>query len=557
MNQKKEKTVKKQKTKLPNATRTLSEKATRTTPFGGETSQVTQYDKNSHSNKTLIWYIEPPNDNSITSMRIQKRIEKSELIRNRFEKRHKLSEEQTDTLIKLTYDYIEQSNEDMFILQKYIIDKQQPDNISRFNIIRTSSAAKDIETKDKIIEHIIIKNHNIDISNMTFSDMKNPIKGSDFTFFTIWKMVFTILLNYPFIFYKGTMDFRNILVDEYLETGVLNFSKTEDTKDTKKDTIQYEIVPDEHLKKLISDCFKTGSKSDWASIFGPLNIEKATFGKNVTKYYNVFFGEHIIPADFQKLVEYEVKKPEKPDKSLLGKTLIELSQIQREIEESYILIKRIQTERTERENAVIASMKRIEEDKKVMEKKRRDRFNGLYIDNKLEEFTINSSMLLSVKEYENNNVLTVKDTKRRMIIIYKLIGAYPLLFKMNYSHVKYGEMNSSDKNDDKNEDKKDKKDKNDDGLNYYYNGIFHFHGLKVTIILTEEEENDIEEFIKNNKIQPNKKLFGMLDDTYRRDMSRFSKEITGEKYTMRGTTDRKKRNNTAQEQIQMNYALTS
>jgi hypothetical protein len=79
----------------------------------------------------------------------------------------------------------------------------------------------------------------------------------------------------------------------------------------------------------------------------------------------------------------------------------------------------------------------------------------------------------------------------------------------------------------------------------------------VTIILTEEEENDIEEFIKNNKIQPNKKLFGMLDDTYRRDMSRFSKEITGEKYTMRGTTDRKKRNNTAQEQIQMNYALTS
>jgi hypothetical protein len=486
--------------------------------------------KEQEKKRDVIWYIEEPTDDMtiVEKEKINKRIGDSEWLKKRFMKRTKWNEEEKTKLIVKFYDYIEQCHNETAIDFDYILNKKDATHMSRFNIRHTSTEPDN--SPDKVEEHIIIKKHSLDISHIKcigdlHQDKENKEikeKKMDPNIFKTWKMVYTLLLNYPFC--KSGVSFQGMPIKGYKETGVLKFQNREQEQ-KKSSGLVYEIIPDTYLDSLIRDCFAIDD-THWKSSFGSLNILHSSFKKNVLAYSHLFFGKKITYQEFKDGVKCEVKGKDKVENLLLKKKLDDTYNNYGEIKESYKMINILKMEIEKEKNEFL--------DKETkMEKNISKRKSGIYINNEFQEFTIGndrSLMLENVNKYFKDSC--EPDKVRKNVIIYRLLGRYPSFYGMCYSSV--GFLRPLDKTEVHFKGKLKGKLKYLEGEGEYYkDGIFHFPKMNMYYILTEEDKEEIEIYTKNKKIKIGEQLFNNNWETFRKQVVINSKEITGKKYLMK------------------------
>jgi hypothetical protein len=473
----------------------------------------------------VIWYIDVPTEDmtTIEKERINKRIDKSEWLNKRFKSRHKWDEEEKTKLIEYFYNYIEQCHNDRENDFDYICKKNDEKHKSRFNIIHSSTVPDN--TLDKVTEHIITKNHSLDISHIKCMDdlhqcVNTRVMNEDI--FTTWKMVYTLLLNYPFGDYG--LSFQGMRVKNYKDNKVLRFEKKVSKKnksDKKTSGIVYEIEPDYDLDALIGKCFVIPD-SAWMVTFGTLDINSSSFRKNVADYSEFFFGKRILYNDFSTFIKVEVKVKDKVKGLLYEKKYNDSKNIYGEMKQSYNIIKILKME-IEKEKKEFLN-KKTKMDTNISKRK-----PGIYINNEFQEFTIGndrSSMLENVNKYFKES--GEQDKERKNVIIYRLLGRYPSFYGMCYSSV--GFIRPLDKTEVNV--KGGLKYLEGDG-EYYKDGIFYFPEMNMYIILTEEDKDEIEIYTKNKKIKIGDKLFNNNWETFRKQIVLNSKKITGKKYIMK------------------------
>jgi hypothetical protein len=367
-----------------------------------------------------------------------------------------------------------------------------------------------------IRRHNIIKKHNYDTSLSRISnpdDLIVPIKMKHGTFHT-WKMVYTLLLNFPYI--EG-MSFDYVRTNEFIEENVLTFSKT---------GCIIQITPDTYLRSLILKCIEI---ENWSGTFYSL-ISKSgkegnnnTFMKNVGKYSINFFGKKITIKGFRDMVSYKPYIISELNKCQTRSGVVE--KIFLYIDECYDILNKLEN---------------LDEETNI--------HTGLYENNVRVKHTINQSNLDNLNKYELSPKGVRTESEWRIIILFKLIIKYPLMSKMNYSKVLDKSGIRINVSSDRTELPKATRTLSEGGgtlsvpqkggsgvEDYYKDGVFYFNRGKIKVKLTDEDKEYINNYIHDKK-DISDSLFGIKNQMYRKEISKYSLEILGQYKTLKTIT---------------------